>query len=283
MSELESSQKVRFPLNKRTCDVNQSVKPDLVLPKEVRKKCLNDFDKNYDSSVEPSVAKLFELGNEAYKSGLDMEAYNYYLKCISSGIESSEILFNSFKNIGNILVRAGDLEGAEEFYNKAYTIYPDSDILLVNLGTLEMQKRDLERAAERYRMAVDVNPSNSRAWIGLALVHREYGDFDLSWGNIERALDVDPSDETALEVMIEWGVKESRFESIIDRLETYININPQNIYMMETLVKVYVVGGRLVKAKNLIHDILLKYPNNTQLKQILNTLETNENINGVVS
>lgn len=261
MTDLETDKKPSFIIHERLAKQPNFASTTFAIHKQIRQSQLQDFDNETKTTATKQEAiALYNRANSAYSQGFDSLAHKLYLECASTCDYNSHILFTCYKNLGNILVRAGDLDGAEEFYNKAYTLQPDSDVLLVNLGTLEMQKHNLERALERYRYAVELNTTNPRAWIGLALVHREYGDWDLSWGNLERALDIDPYDMTALELMIEWGIKESKFEALIGRLDIYTQTHRQHIEMIETYIKVLIIGGRIEKARNYIDEILSESP-----------------------
>ncbi|MCB9024990.1 MAG: tetratricopeptide repeat protein [Bdellovibrionaceae bacterium] len=274
MSELETGHKIRFPIKERIKSSEETKNSCYVVNKDVRQQKLKEFDNETPEIVESYILELFNKANQAYKQGLDSLAHKLYLQIAASGSYNSEILFVTYKNLGNILVRSADLDGAEEFYNKAYTLNPDSDVLLVNLGTLEMQKPNLEKALERYRMAVDVNSSNPRAWIGLALVHREFGDLELSWGNLEKSLDIDPCDETAIELMVEWGVKESKFEALIKRLEAFLLINSKNSSIAETYARVLIVGGRLEKARFFIQNYIKTEGENPVMEKIMAVLQS---------
>ncbi len=284
MSEFETNVRVRFPLrersipseendNKKKCD--ELAEPSFLLKSSVdRRKYLKEFDQVEQIEDPKDIQQIFESAELFYFQGLDSKAYEAYLRYIGSGNYNPHNLFVAYKNIGNIKIRSGDLEGAEEYYHKAYTINPDSDTLLVNLGTLEIQKKNLEKALERYRMAVDVNPRNSRGWIGLALAHREYGDIDLAWGNLERSLDIEPCDDTALELLVQWGIKDSRIDIAIEKLRNYLSINPNNIHMRLALIHVYIIGGRLSVARGFVEESLKLDPNNDDLLNIFNNLKT---------
>ncbi|MCB0357427.1 MAG: tetratricopeptide repeat protein, partial [Bdellovibrionales bacterium] len=107
--------------------------------------------------------------------------------------------------------------------------------------------------------------------------------FELSWGNLERALDINPSDETALDLLVEWGVKESKFDILIDRLELFLQAQPHHIHMKETLVKVLLVGGRVKKAEQLLDAIVKEDPRNSAMQEMLKILKQNNQLHGAVS
>ena len=77
---------------------------------------------------------LKDLADAYYKCSNDQKALEKYYEALSIIDGEYTGLFDVYKNIGNILVRVSDFDGALENYNKAFAINPNSDTLLVNLG-----------------------------------------------------------------------------------------------------------------------------------------------------
>lgn len=171
--------------------------------------------------VEADDRSLALLAEACYQVGDDDKALELYLSAMLRVEYEGSSLFDIFKNVGNIHVRAGDFEAAEEYYNKAYTLHPESDVLLVNYGTLEIQKDDMTKALHRFRQALNKNADNDKAWVGLALIHHQFGDFDLSWANIEKALDSNPYNRTALQLMAQWAPQFGKTEHVLTAFDVY--------------------------------------------------------------
>ncbi|MEZ4872440.1 MAG: hypothetical protein R2827_09405 [Bdellovibrionales bacterium] len=158
------------------------------------------------------------------------------------------------------MVRSGDYCTARENYAKAYTIDPDSAILLVNMGTLEIQKNEWENALHFFRKAVNIDPFFDKSWMGLALVHREYGDHDLAWANIEKCLDQNPSNDTALRVALDWSFKDGRTSKIVNRLQDYLSKNGEDIEVSFLLAQIYFELGQLKYAELELSRVLVLDP-----------------------
>lgn len=183
-------------------------------------KCFKALAKaTHDLEARVLVAETYYLME---RDDMALAAYREVLKSVLKEEGSYFDLFDVYKNIGNIHVRAGDFESAEEFYNKAYILNQNSDVLMVNYGTLEIQRENLSDAVERFRRAVEINNDNDRGWVGLAIVHRQMGDFELAWANVERALDINPNNRTALKLIVEWGAAEFNFSVAMRRLQDYV-------------------------------------------------------------
>lgn len=131
-------------------------------------------------------------------------------------------LFDLFKTLGNIFVRRGDYDSAEDNYNKAYRLNPESDVLLVNLGTLCIQRSDWDGALERFRSALQLNNRNDKAWVGLAIGHRMKGDLELSWANLEAALEYNPLNEVALGLAVDWGTQQGRENRVLELIRSFL-------------------------------------------------------------
>lgn len=172
-------------------------------------------------NIDPDDRALSLLGEACYQLGEDQKALDLFLDAMLATNYEKSSLFDIFKTIGNIHVRSGDFDSAEEFYNKAFTLSPESDVLLVNYGTLEIQKEDLSRALNRFRQALEKNDKNDKAWVGLALVHHKHGDLDLSWANIEKALDSNPTNKTALQLMAQWSVASGKIPTTLEALDRF--------------------------------------------------------------
>ncbi len=194
--------------------------------------------------LDASADNQLDLAALYYGLENDEAAFNTYQSALATHSVPESRLFEVYKNIGNILVRRGDFDGAEDFYNRAFTIEPKSDSLLVNFGTLEINRDDLEAAGARFRAAIEINPNSDRAWVGLALVHRAKGDFELSWANLERALDLNPSNRTALKLIVEWAVRDGRVQAAAARLETYLATDGEDAEMAFSLAKCQTLMGR---------------------------------------
>lgn len=169
-------------------------------------------------------------------------------------------LFEIYKCIGNCYVSINDLDAAEEYYNKAFAMNPNCDVLLTNYGTLEIQKGEIGRATIRFRQAVTINQKNDRAWVGLALTHRELGDYELAWANIERALDANPLNGCAVDIYVEWCVKESKLNLALRRLSHFVRHHDEDIIRSFCLAKIHYLSGQLLEAFCELEKVLTYEP-----------------------
>lgn len=200
------------------------------------------------ADISPLTSTLLFYAETLYQVGRTDEALALYNELLLD-LSDEEDLFRVYKAVGNIYVKQRDFDSAEENYNKAFSIHPDSDVLLVNYGTLEIQRGDIQQALDKYREALEINPENEKAWVGIALIHREYGDFELAWGNLHKALDLDPLNKTALQLMADWAVKDHRLHEALQRFERYLSLKDQDAEISFLLAKLYFICGQTVMAE----------------------------------
>jgi tetratricopeptide (TPR) repeat protein len=172
--------------------------------------------------IDNGFVTLSTLAHAEYENGEDEAALLHYQAAILVASEDSPELFEIFKNLGNIYVRRGDLDSAEDNYNRAHRIQASSDVLFVNMGTLCVQRQAWDEALEKFRAALVLNMFNDKAWVGLAIGHRMKSDRELAWGNLEAALEYNPLNEAALTLALEWGSQEGRESRVLEMIRTFL-------------------------------------------------------------
>lgn len=215
----------------------------------------------FDCSFDP-VQKLATL---YYKLGQDEMALGKYYEALSLLTEETDSLFEVYKNLGNILVRQNDFEGAEEYYNKAYTLNPRSDTLLVNFGTLEVQRQDYDKSLYCFRQAVEVNRKNDKAWVGLAMVHDQFGDHELAWANLETAIDINAANRTAVHLLANWGLRDQRLSQATEVLEGYLSNVEFDEDLSLVLINLYCTNSQVTQAQLECERVLLWNPHNQEV------------------
>ncbi|MBO9666598.1 MAG: tetratricopeptide repeat protein [Bdellovibrio sp.] len=211
---------------------------------------------------------LLGLATSLYKMNRDQEALEKYYEALSVITEENDELFELYKNMGNIFVRQGDFDAAEEFYNKAYTVNTQSDVLLVNFGTLEVQRGDFDKSLYCFRKAVEINAENDKAWVGLAMVHNQFGDSELAWANLESALDINSKNRTAVHLAANWGVRDGRIHKAIESLEEYLSNVEEDEDMSLVLINLFCTTGQMDKASLEVERVLLWNPNNHEVRDL---------------
>lgn len=226
------------------------------------------------SSLQPDEFSYTALADALYNIGHEQDAEIHYKLALGMIDYESPLLFNIHKNLGNIYVKAGDFDSAEENYNKAYILCPHSDALFVNFGTLELQRGDLETAHERFRSAVDLNAQNDKAWVGIALIHRSKGDFELAWANLERALDLNPQNKIALRIFVGWSFEDHQIDKAIERLDAYLDQATDDVDASLMLVEAFYRKGDTSKSRLELTRASSLAPDRPEIEKFYKILET---------
>ena len=167
------------------------------------------------------------------------EAQQLYFEAAACESDRSELFFEIYKDIGNLCVRSGDYEGAEEYYFKAHAINGESDILQVNLGTLEVQRDDWGQARERFGQAILFNNKNDKAWVGVAMSHYNLGEYDLANASLTNALDFNPLNRTAVHLLASWSLKTQNYEPAINALQNFLSQVDHDAEMSLALIHLF--------------------------------------------
>lgn len=230
------------------------------------------------AKIDYGFENMCKYATTLYKMGKDQEALDKYYEALAVLTEENSLLFEVYKNMGNIFVRQGDFDGAEEYYNKAYTLNPESDILLVNLGTLEVQRSDYDKSLYCFRRAIEINADNDKAWVGLAMVHNQFGDAELAWANIERAMDINPKNRTAVHLAANWGVRDQRVARATEFLQNYLSSVEQDEDMSLVLINLFCMQGKFKEALMEVERVLLWNPSHQEVRELKRKLQTSAKV-----
>ena len=126
------------------------------------------------------------------------------LEALNSIREPSLLLFCVYKNLGDIALLRKNFPLAEEFYNKAHTISPDSRSLQLHKAVLSLKQKDFKTASERFKKLLVQDSENAKAWIGLAVSRKALQEEELAKACLSRALDFQPKNKEALHLKEEW-------------------------------------------------------------------------------
>jgi tetratricopeptide (TPR) repeat protein len=201
------------------------------------------------AKINPSEDAFHALGTLYYEMGIDDLAKQNLKKALEEIDYESPLLFDIYKTLGNIFLKENDFDSAEENYNRAYAVYSNSDVLLVNFGTLEIQKGNMEAAAERFRQAIDVNKLNEKAWLGLALISKAKSDEELVWGHLLTALEANPGSATVLHFLVQWALETHSFDRAIEALQSYMVHNPEDEDMSYSLAGLLFEAHRIPECR----------------------------------
>ncbi len=224
-----------------------------------------------------SFETVAELADCYYQQNKDLEASQKYHEALGLLTEETPALFEVYKNLGNIAIREGDYDGAEEYYNKAQTQKPRSDVLSVNKGTLALQRSETAEALVQFRTALEINYKNDKAWVGLAMVHNIMGDFVLARANVFNACDVNPKNRTAVQLSASWAIRDQDYGMAIEVLQNYLCEVETDEEMSLLLVHVFCLRNQFSEALLEVERLLLWEPGNQKVQAVENEIKAMKN------
>ncbi len=95
--------------------------------------------------------------------------------------------------LGELAVRAGQLELAETFYQAALDIEPQSVSALVGLGAVHERRRRYDLARQHYERAVSVDPRNVTAHFHLGALAEVEKKWNQAISEYRKVIEIDPS------------------------------------------------------------------------------------------
>lgn len=221
----------------------------------------------------PSAYSAYRLGEIYYLLREDHQALEHFRRALISQDFNEAILFEIYKNMGNIFVREGDFDSAQEYFDKAYTLDPRHPVLLVNYGTLEIVRDNLDAAKQRFLEALGCESKCDKAWVGLALLHQRLGDYELMLGALDTALDAAPGNETAVKLFVEAAVARGQMDRALARVEAFLAMEPANVDVILTHAQLLWCKSRLPEASLQIEQALLWDPTSVAAQKLARVME----------
>lgn len=141
---------------------------------------------NYDRALEvfSSVLTLYKNPEVYYNVGYIKAAQKKYDESINAfrrAITIDQKYAKAYKALGEVYLKVGDKEKAEEMMQRAGEIY---------------MEKDMSQEAEiAFQEVLKLNPNTTNIYNSLGILYRRNGEFTKSMSAYEKALRVDPEDE----------------------------------------------------------------------------------------
>ena len=225
------------------------------------------------SVLYPDFTHFVCTANHFYDRGDSLRAKKYYMKALCHQNDDYVSCFQMFKNLGNISLREGDIEQAEEYYHRAQRIHPDSDLLCVNYGSLYLQKKDFTKARDAYEKALYLNPQSAKARMGLALLYRELCDYPMAWANIQFAVEWDSKNASYLKLLCQWALSDFRYDEAIAACESFLAKESFHLEVELLFACLLFQSGQRQYAFWEVQKILAFEPSCVDAQKLLRTLE----------
>lgn len=142
-----------------------------------------------------SAIQAFNQASALNPTGMD--ALNSLQKIWEEQIKLNPRNAAAHANLGTILQKKGDFDGALEQYNAAELIDPNNIVVRLNLGTLYQAKGDIKTAIRAYDTIITVDPKNHLAHYYKATALKQLKDYDNATKELNVVLQLDPNNALA--------------------------------------------------------------------------------------
>lgn len=175
------------------------------------------------------------------------------------------------KELGECYLFMGDMDKAEEYYQKAASsngIHPDP---YLGLATIAVQRGDLEQALGLYRRAAGIEP-NDKALAGMALVELEKGEHESALEHFNKALELNPDNTVAVFGLVQTGFAMDRLEAVTEPLLAILEAAPQKSDVRFSLAGCLLKAGRTDEAMAQLELVLEYDPENAHALELYTQL-----------
>ncbi|NDV19556.1 tetratricopeptide repeat protein [Pseudodesulfovibrio sp. JC047] len=175
------------------------------------------------------------------------------------------------KELGECYLFMGELDKAEEYYNKAVSsngVHPDP---YLGLATVAVQRGQLEDAMTMYEKAHSIEPSD-KSLSGIGLIRLEKGETEEAYSLFTEAITRNPENMVALFSLVRLGHELQRLEKIVPYLEAYLEIDPDKFEVRYSLAGSLVCLDRKDAARVQLETILEADPSHEAAKEMLDQL-----------
>ena len=193
---------------------------------------ISKFEKVMDDYPEFAAAGLYYTGIAYMRSEASGEAAKFFREAMGfdPNYERPRValkgLTDKAYNEGNKLLRRGDYEGAEDYFNNVLELNPSYYQAHFQLGYLNTKLGDYNLAQEHYQKTVEKNPSYAKGWFALGLTHQRNGDYDSAVNALDSAVDADPTYAKALVQKGKILMKQGDYQSAEASLNQAIQVDP---------------------------------------------------------
>ena len=176
------------------------------------------------------------------------------------------------KELGECYLFMGELDKAEDYYQKAARsngIHADP---YLGLATIAVQKGNLEKAMSLYKKAADLGP-NDKSYAGMGLIAMEKGNTEEAFNLFIKSLEINPECMVALYGLIQAGHVLNQLEEVVIHLKNYLELNPDNSDVRYSLAGSLIALGRTQEAREQVQILLDQNPDNKNAQELLLQLD----------
>jgi tetratricopeptide (TPR) repeat protein len=216
-----------------------------------------------------SAEAEYGIGSVYLKQSKLPEARESFMRATKMTAGYPDTLPDAWNNLGLISARAGEVQEAIGYFQKALALSPDHMVALVNLGNAYRQQRRWEDARTIFERATAVGPEDPEANYGLAMVYAQLNETSHAYEYLQKALALRPGYPEALNNLGILYLRTNQRDQAVASFEECIRIAPEFSQSYLNLAQVYVIEGATDKARDVLSQLLVQHPDDAQAKAAL--------------
>lgn len=181
---------------------------------------------------------------------------------------SNNLDYEINKELGECYLFMGELDKAEQYYQKAAGSNGVHADPYIGLATIAVQKGELKKAGTLYEKATNVE-ANDKAFAGLGLIETEIGSPERAFTLFKSSLEVNPANIIALFGLVQTGHSIGKIETAIEYLENALEIEPSKTEIRFSLAGCLKSLSRNEEARKHLEIILDAEPDNESAQELL--------------
>ena len=184
--------------------------------------------------------------------------------------------FLADQDLGNILEKEGDLDGALQLYRKAEGARPSYAKIDIheNIANVLIQKGRYVEAAAELKTAIEINPKSSAGYNSLGSIKLMANEYEEAAKYLQRAVDLEPANAAA---GINYGtalVKLGRWNEAIAELEPITQSDPRRFVARTNLALALAGHGEVDRAIGELREVLKIAPEYSPARHALEDLKS---------
>jgi tetratricopeptide (TPR) repeat protein len=184
---------------------------------------------------------------------------------------SNHLDYEINKELGECYLFMGELEKAQNYYEKAAQSNGIHSDPYLGLATIAVQKGELGPAMEMYRKAASID-AGDKALAGMGLIEMETGDKDRAFELLAQALGKNPENMVAIFGLVQLGHVQERLGEVVPFLENFLELNPEKHDVRYSLAGCLVGMKDNDAARVQLEKILEKDPANADALEVLDQI-----------
>lgn len=254
-------------------------KPDYYMPYLYGMSYLTKLEQN-PSHAESALATATQVlqrqglprqakANLLYQRGIantQLQRYEGAVDDFRRAIEASSKHLAARMALCDALVQSGDIEEADEAFNRAARTFPDSPLVLNNRGMFHQSQGNLRRAIRDFTLAISLDADYVQAYMNRGYTQLQKSDPAAAIDDLNAVLEREPNNAAALSLRGTAKLRQGQFKESIADYTRVVERNPADPAARADLGFAYFFSGDYKTAAAAFDQSLTLKPDNDFLK-----------------